>query len=80
MERRGRASSTVQTSLPASFIRVLFCLCKLSQANIVLYLFGVGFLGKREDIINRRSAITCELARRQFSTSPFDGAPQRRKE
>jgi len=46
----------------------------------VLYLFGVGFLGKREDIINRRSAITCELARRQFSTSPFDGAPQRRKE
>lgn len=46
----------------------------------MLYLFGVGFLGKREDIINRQSAITCELARRQFSTSPFDGAPQRRKE
>lgn len=43
------------------------------------YLFRVVFCKKR-DVINRQSAVMCELARQRFSTSPFDGAPRRRKE
>lgn len=43
------------------------------------YLFRVVFW-KRRDVINRQSAVMCELARQRFSTSPFDGAPQCRKE
>lgn len=64
MQRRGRALSSGQTSLPRALIWGFYCLWKLSQANTVPYLFRAGFFWKRKDVISRQSAIMCDLARR----------------
>lgn len=79
MQRRGRALSSGQTSLPRALIWGFYCLWKLSQANTVPYLFRAVFL--EEERCNQQTiCYNVWLGKEAFSTSPFDGAPQCKKE